>query len=115
MNNAMFDPDHAYGLQNLQDVDCGDWQKNLECDDLKFGFLNLNQQQDLQNLVRASDIKKGLQDANDIKGGVKDLISWQNLKGVNTAIVTTPEKATALLNMNSQLAQPYQVKGAFLI
>tara|TARA_B110001450_G_C17438512_1_gene406929 strand:+ start:480 stop:710 length:231 start_codon:yes stop_codon:yes gene_type:complete len=35
--------------------------------------------------------------------------------GAKTAIVTTPAKARALMNMNSQLAQPYDVKAAFLI
>jgi hypothetical protein len=35
--------------------------------------------------------------------------------GAKTAIVTTPEKARALMNMNAQLAQPYEVKAAFLI
>ena len=32
-----------------------------------------------------------------------------------TAIVTTPEKARALMDLNTQLAQPYQIKGAYLI
>ena len=39
----------------------------------------------------------------------------QNLNGAKTAIVTTPEKARALINMNNQLAHPYQIKGAYLI
>lgn len=38
----------------------------------------------------------------------------QNLHA-KTAIVTTPAKARALLNMNAQLRNPYQVKGAYLL
>ena len=46
----------------------------------------------------------------------KELIAqaMQNLNA-RTAIITTPEKAEALMNMNSQLDEPYQVKGAYLI
>ena len=43
-----------------------------------------------------------------------ELLQLQNL-GAKTAIVTTPAKALALLNMNNQLAHPYKVKGAYLI
>ena len=32
-----------------------------------------------------------------------------------TAIVTTPEKAMALLNLNQNLENPYEIKGAYLI
>ena len=32
-----------------------------------------------------------------------------------TAIIATPEQAQALIRLNSQLENPYQVKGAFLI
>ena len=32
-----------------------------------------------------------------------------------TAIIATPEQAQALIDLNNQLENPYQVKGAFLI
>jgi len=38
-----------------------------------------------------------------------------DFNGASTAIVATPEQAMALINMNNQLDQPYQVKGAYLI
>ncbi len=43
-------------------------------------------------------------------------VPYMNLKSqANTAIVTTPEKARALVNLNNQLAKPYEIKGAYII
>ena len=39
---------------------------------------------------------------------------YMNLKG-STAIVTTPEKALALIQMNDRLFDPIRIKGAYLI
>ena len=50
----------------------------------------------------------------DLSAGLMNLISMQH-SNARTAIVTTPEKAMALLNMNAELAQPYEIKGAYLI
>ena len=47
----------------------------------------------------------------DLSAGLMNL----NQLGATAAIVTTPEKAVALLNLNANLEQPYQVKGAYLI
>ena len=38
-----------------------------------------------------------------------------NLQGASQAIIATPEQAMALINMNNQLEQPYEIKGAYLI
>ena len=38
----------------------------------------------------------------------------QNLEA-STAIIATPEQAMELINLNNNLAQPYEVKAAYLI
>ena len=48
------------------------------------------------------------------KGGKGKKKLLQNLDA-STAIITSPEEALALLNLNRQLDQPYEVKGAYLI
>merc|ERR1711998_86191 len=50
----------------------------------------------------------------DLSAGLMNLNRLQNLNA-KQAIITTPENAVALLNMNARLARPYQVKGAYLI
>ena len=49
-----------------------------------------------------------------VAGDLSKEFGFQNLEA-STAIVATPEQALELLNLNSQLDQPYEVKGAFLI
>ena len=44
------------------------------------------------------------------------MAGYQNLDmQPTTAIVASPEEAMMLLNLNSQLDQPYEIKGAYLI
>jgi len=38
-----------------------------------------------------------------------------NLNGAKQAIVGTPQQIQQLVNLNSQLGNPYKVKGAYLI
>ena len=44
-----------------------------------------------------------------------DELNLMNLNQPTTAIVASPEEAMMLLNLNSQLDQPYEIKGAYLI
>ena len=44
-----------------------------------------------------------------------DELDLMNLNQPTTAIVASPEEAMMLLNLNSQLDQPYEIKGAYLI
>ena len=47
------------------------------------------------------------------KTGMDDW-NFMNLEATH-AIIATPEQAQALINLNSQLENPYEIKGAFLI
>ena len=38
-----------------------------------------------------------------------------NLQGATQAIIATPEQAVALMQLNAELGNPYQVKGAYMI
>ena len=85
---------------------------------------NYHENTKVTNNHKGNTYKHGVTDLNgslntgkqsfDLSAGLMNLVAMQNLDA-STAIVTTPEKAMALLNMNAQLDQPYEIKGAYLI
>ena len=86
--------------------------------------MNLDQDEvDLQNLDFLGQVLQNGGASFHVGGGHKSSGGGHKKKGKKklmnldetTAIVATPAEALTLLNMNNQLENPYEVKGAFLI
>ena len=82
------------------------WNENTREINNHNGGTYMNGVTDLSN-----SMNKGVQSF-DLSAGLMNLGA---LRGASTAIIATPEDAVALLEMNANLARPYQVKGAYMI